>query len=320
MKTFLLVAFCTLLAHIGFGQKKDKSEKTKEKLLKELSANACKCVDSIETFNKANDVVAGEIGKCIDEVAGAYQLGSKLAEIDTKKDDKSSINISISEDKNSNEYKKYYYELERYMRENCQSLQTKVASTEKQNSAKSVSSDSKALEFFTKGQNEIKKQHYKEAAALFEKSVSIDDEFAFAWDNLGFAYRNLGQYDKAIEAYERSLQIDPKGLMPLQNIAIVYQYKKEFDKAIDAYKRLAEIDKNNPEVYYGIGQVYTINMNDFEQGLENICKAYNLYVEQKSPYRADAEKLIQVIYAQMKKQGKEDKFKEILKAHNINPQ
>jgi len=49
-----------------------------------------------------------------------------------------------------------------------------------------------------------------------------------------------------------------------------------------------------------------------------MCKAYKLYVEQKSPYRTDAEKLIQMIYAEMKKNGKEEKFNEILKANNLN--
>ena len=49
-----------------------------------------------------------------------------------------------------------------------------------------------------------------------------------------------------------------------------------------------------------------------------MCKAYNLYIQQKSPYRADAEKVINIIYYEMKKQGKEEKFNEILKANNIS--
>jgi hypothetical protein len=48
-----------------------------------------------------------------------------------------------------------------------------------------------------------------------------------------------------------------------------------------------------------------------------MCKAYNLYIEQKSPYRTDAEKIINIIYSEMKKQGKENRFVEILKENNI---
>jgi tetratricopeptide (TPR) repeat protein len=129
--------------------------------------------------------------------------------------------------------------------------------------------------------------------------------------------RKLGNYDEAIEAYKKSLEIEPKGVMPLQNIAIVYQYKKEYDEAINAYEKLAEVDKNNPEVYFGIGHIYSSYKNDYEKGLDNMCKAYNLYVQQKSPYRTDAEKVIQTIYSEMKKQGNEKRFSEILQSNNI---
>ena len=85
------------------------------------------------------------------------------------------------------------------------------------------------------------------------------------------------------------------------------------------YERLAKVSPGNPEVYYGLGQLYAINLNDIEKGLENICIAHNIYVEQKSPYRTDAEKMIGYIYAIMKQNKNEKKFKEILKKHNISP-
>jgi tetratricopeptide (TPR) repeat protein len=230
---------------------------------------------------------------------------------------KKQINISINLNENTNDYKKYYYELERYMMANCTSLKEKIASNEKQ-STKSFSENKKALEFYSQGLNESKKENYEKSVECFEKAVKEDPEFAFAWDNLGLDYRRLNNFDKAIESYKKSLEIDPNGLMPLQNIAIVYQYKKEYTKAIEAYEKLAEIDKNNPEVYYGIGNIYATYLNDYEKGLENLCKAYNLYIKQKSPYRADAEKLINLIYSEMKKQGKEEEFNKILKSNNIS--
>jgi len=49
-----------------------------------------------------------------------------------------------------------------------------------------------------------------------------------------------------------------------------------------------------------------------------MCRAYTYYIAQKSPYRTDAEKIINLIYSDMKKQGKETVFDEILKKNNIN--
>jgi tetratricopeptide (TPR) repeat protein len=250
-------------------------------------------------------------------------MGSKLMEVgDLEKDaeiidGKKQINITVNINENSEDYKKYYYELERYMMTSCASLKEKIASNDML-SAKSFSENEKAIKFYSKGLKESEKENYEKAVEYFEKAVKEDPEFAFAWDNLGINYRKLNNFEKALEAYQKSLEIDPYGLMPLQNIAIVYQYKKEYSKAIEAYEKLAEIDANNPEVYYGIGNVYVTNLNEYEKGLDNMCKAYNLYIEQKSPYRADAEKMINIIYAEMKKQGKEEEFTKILKANNIS--
>jgi tetratricopeptide (TPR) repeat protein len=192
-----------------------------------------------------------------------------------------------------------------------------MTSSEKQR-GKSYSDNPKAKDFYSKGLVEGKREHYKEAIEYFKKSLEEDSDFAFAWDNIGLNYRKLGDYDKAIESYNKSLELDPKGLMPLQNIAIAYQFKKEYQKAIDSFQKLAEIDKNNPEIYFGIGHVYAVNLNEYEKSLGYMCKAYNMYVEQKSPYRTDAEKIISYIHSEMKKEGKEAKFDEILKANNIS--
>ena len=76
--------------------------------------------------------------------------------------------------------------------------------------------------------------------------------------------------------------------------------------------------EDDPESYYGIALVYIQNKKEYETALPFICKAYNLYVTQKSPYRSDAEKLINAIYAQMKAAGKEEAFWKVLKEHNIS--
>jgi tetratricopeptide (TPR) repeat protein len=306
----------------------DISTLNEESFLKNSGEAACKCIDSISTFDKSKVEVAKEISKCIDEHTLSYQLSMKifsnldLKNLDLKSADKSdkkkNVKISINTDENSNDYKKYYYEIERYLMANCKAIKEKIASNEKQND-KSFSKNPTALNFYSKGLNQIEKEDYKDAIKYFEKAINEDANFAFAWDNLGVCYRKLNDYDKAIEAYNKSLALDPYGLMPLQNIAIVYQYKKEYQNAINSYEKLALIDNENPEVYYGIGLVYFSYLNNSEKGLENTCKAYNLYVQQKSPYRADAEKVINLIFADMKKQGKEKEFNEILKANHISP-
>lgn len=307
---FLIISCCAL--------KSISQEKTATNtLLKELSENSCKCIDQINVFDKTNKTVSQEINTCIKEQVNAYQLGAQLMQIDTTASNTKEVTISINDNEESDQFKKYYYEIERYLVENCNSLKKKIASFDKKND-NSISDNPEALAFYNKGIAALKKENFKKGIGFFKKAIKIDPNFSFAWDNLGISYRKLNKYDEAIAAYEASLKIDPNGFMPLQNIAIVYQYKKEYKKAIKTYKKLAKLDDKNPEIYYGIGRIYAANLNDYEKGLDNMCKAYNLYVALKSPYRTDAEKVISIIYNQMKEKGKEETFNKILKQHNIS--
>ena len=321
MKKTLFILLGTALLQQSFGQAKPAT--AKDTLLAESAANACKCIDSIRIYNKARAEVAKEIHRCIAEQVSSYQLMAQLMNIDLlndsieNKNGKKEINISLNVDENSPAFKESYYEIERYLMAHCPVLKEKIAANEKQ-SDKSFSANPDAQNFYSKGLDESKADNHKKAIKYFEKAVKIDPEFAFAWDNMGLAYRKLGEYDKALECYKKSLEIDPGGAMPLQNTAIVYQYKKEYQLAIETYEKLAALDKQNPEIYYGIGQIYATQLKDPEKALPFMCQAYNLYIEQKSPYRTDAEKLIQFIYSEMKKGNKEERFNEILKEHNIS--
>ncbi|HEY6142583.1 MAG TPA: tetratricopeptide repeat protein [Flavobacterium sp.] len=320
MKKILLIIIAICFCSSGISQE-NKNEDSDE-FLKIFAEKGCKCVDAISTYNKANEKVVEEINECIAKETETYQLGLSMQIDDQKgksvgKAGKKEPNVVVSTNKKSDDYKKYYYEIERYMMDNCKSLKEKMASSEKQR-GKSYSDNPKAKDYYSQGLIEGKKENHEKAIEYFKKALEVDANFAFAWDNIGLSYRKLGDYGKAIESYNKSLELDPKGLMPLQNIAIAYQFKKEYQKAIDSFQKLAEIDKKNPEIYFGIGHVYAVNLNEYEKGLDYMCKAYNMYVEQKSPYRTDAEKIISYIHSEMKKEGKEGKFDEILKVNNIS--
>lgn len=320
MKNYFILSF--LFTGFQYIQAQDTPKLDTKKLLAELGEQTCKCIDSIPTSNRVKDSITADVSSCINERVGAYQMAEKFANLDLSKavegsDGNKNINISMNYDQNSNEFKEVYYKIERYLMSNCSSLKIKIAANDKEND-NSVSKNKEALEYYHLAIEESKKENFKSAIEYYKKAVKKDPNFAFAYDNMGICYRRLEQYDLAIEAYEKSLKIDPNGLMPLQNIAVVYSYKKEYRKAVEAYERLAKIEPNNPEVYYGIGQMYAMHLNDSEKGLDNMCKAYNIYIQKKSPYRSDAEKIIQMIYNQMKKDGKEIIFEKILTANNIS--
>ena len=318
MKNIVLIIFTACFCLYGLSQKSE--NKKPDKLLKRFAENGCKCVDSINTINKSKEIILNEISKCIDNQTFAYQMGMKLKKNNSEsmnaENDKQIYPVNFNTDKKSKEYQDTYYKMESYMMNNCTSLINKIDASDIEDK-KSYSTNPEAQKFYLKGIKESEKGKYKIAISYFGRALKIDSVFAFAWDNIGICNRMLKNYDKAIYAYNRSLVLDPKGIVPLQNLAVDYKFKKEYYNAISAYNRLAELDKNNPEVYFGIGETFSLNLKEYEKGLENMCKAYTIYQEQKSPYSLDAEKIISVIYTEMKKTGKEDRFYEILGKYNI---
>lgn len=313
----IIVLFITTLISINFSTSAKKASKKKhDTFLKEIAASSCKCVDTVNTFNKTSKEISNAIHDCIQTSASAYSLMEAFKNInldkEKKKNDTGKTIININIDPSPEIYNK----IERYMMENCPSLKLKVASNDVTTN-KSFSSNQNALELYQKGLEEFDKKNFESAIDYYTQALKIDSGFAFAWDNLGICYRQTEQFDKAIFAYKKSLQIEPRGITPLQNLAVAYQLKGEPEKAIRTYEQMLLIDSSNAEVYYGIG-VINFSANEYAKSLNNFCKAYLLYIEQKSPYRTDAEKMINLIYAEMKKNGKEKQFNAILKEYNIS--
>lgn len=329
MKKISLLCIGLILFSGMYAQKSKKKEKEKEEvaivfndstITREFADKACQCIDSIVVFGRKKTEVTDAINVCIDKEVEAYILLKQLsaaAKLTLDENQKSqNINIYINNDKESQSYKEGYYELERVLMKDCESLKEKIGAHD-QLRINSMSTNEEALSLYGKGMKAYEAGQFEKSVKLFKEALDIDPKFAFAWDNLGLSYRNLGKFDEALAAYQKSLEVDPYGTMPLQNIAVVYEYKEEYDKAIEAYQRLAEIDADNPEIHYGIGRIYALK-NELEKGLHEMCIAYNLYIELNSPYRTDAEKVISYIYGLMVKQGNEELFHQILKEHHIN--
>ncbi len=297
-------------------QEKELLEKMKPEqstLLKSHAEEACACIDSIRLLSRGKKEVSEDVASCIDKQAFIYQVMVKTTA--TMFSDKNKV--EVNDNKSSSEYRKYYYDIERWMMDSCASLKEAVKSDNKE-AINSMSKNQAALDEYYLGIEESDKEHYEEALVHCNKAVLIDPNFAFCWDNIGVYNRKLGRYDEALKAYNKSLEVSPNGLTPLQNIPVVYEFKKEYDKAISGYQRMIQIYKQDPEGYFGLGRMYAFK-GDMENALQNICKAYNLYLTFKSPYRTDAESMIGMIYREMKKDGKVKLFNKILTENDISP-
>ena len=139
------VAFIFSLFSLLSAYSQQKNDVNSDALLKSLSQNACKCIDSVKIVERSKSQISHDIHECIKSEVSAYQLGSKLFGVDTQHlSANKSDTITIDADESSSEFRKYYYEMERYLMENCKSIKNKIATSEV-TSNKSLSDDKEAI-------------------------------------------------------------------------------------------------------------------------------------------------------------------------------
>lgn len=285
---------------------------------KEMFNGSCECIEKINSINRTSEEKNNDVKNCIESQIRTHSFTSKLesAMKDAEDNNKKEINISI--DSSAKQYgSDTYFQLETELMENCEAMQIIVKSND-YIFTNSITDNEKSYKQYIKGQELYSKKDYQGAMKAYEKALEIDPVFAFAWDNLGLTYRRLEKYDLALDAYRKSLELVPNGFMPLQNIPVVYEMQEKYDEALEAYKNINNLYPENAEADYGMGRIYIFHKKDLTKGLDYICKAYNKYVSTNSPYRVDAEKIMGVVYQELKKNDQLHIFKEVLEKNNIN--
>lgn len=167
------------------------------------------------------------------------------------------------------------------------------------------------------GNDFMRDKQYDLVIENYEMSLKEDSLYVPVIDNLADAYKKKGDLDNAIKYYKKSLSIYPEGDIALMNIGVIYTIKSEYKISNEFYSKLIRIYPSNAEGYFGLGKNLFL-LNEFESALENIILAHKIYLYEKSEYVNDTQKIIEMIYQEMKKVGKEEDFKKIANQMDVN--
>ncbi|NVO85809.1 tetratricopeptide repeat protein [Hymenobacter terrestris] len=162
----------------------------------------------------------------------------------------------------------------------------------------------------------LEKQQYKQALPFFLKALKLDRQFVKAHDHAAICYRQLQDFKKTADYYAKSLAIFPEGELALLNMAVVQNRLEKPDEARAYFEKLRFFHPYNPEGYFGAGKMALV-ASDFPAALDNLFQAHRLYTQQESPYLADSNKLISLLYGAMKKNNQLDLFRSRAQQYNF---
>jgi tetratricopeptide (TPR) repeat protein len=97
-------------------------------------------------------------------------------------------------------------------------------------------------------------QHSK-AIKEFKNALSVDNDYAGAYNGWGNALYYLGKYEKAVEKYERAIKIKPDYADAYSGKGNALKSLKKYNGAIAAYQKAIDFDPENAFAYYFWGNI-----------------------------------------------------------------
>lgn len=98
---------------------------------------------------------------------------------------------------------------------------------------------------------------WKTPITLYENILVYNQTSLRVWNNLGMAYADANQMEKAVSAYQAAIELDPEKVSapPYHNLANVLVSLGRKDEAINAYEEALEV---NPDFTFSYGALFNL--------------------------------------------------------------
>lgn len=112
---------------------------------------------------------------------------------------------------------------------------------------------------------ELNKMNLPDSALLFlKRSMSINDQYAGVYLNMGNAYYTKQVYDSALIYYYKSIELAPNQKSPHMNIGLLLNRKKQYREATFHFTEYLKKYTRNANTYNARGNAYiALNLEDF---------------------------------------------------------
>ena len=132
-----------------------------------------------------------------------------------------------------------------------------------------------AMAYNNRGYTYTELKQYNQALADLNRALELDPALKLAYNNRGRVYRRLNDFERALADYNKAIELDPKYSTAYNNRGYMYDDLKQYERAIADYTRAIEYAPNFAMAYNNRGFTY-INMKEFARAIEDLNKAIEL--------------------------------------------
>ncbi len=150
-------------------------------------------------------------------------------------------------------------------------------------------------QWFQEGNRFSSEGRFEEAVEAYQKSISGNPLSPVAHYNMGIAYKNLKQLDKAAESIEKCVELEPVNMDARVSLGNIYNLQGRWSDAIAQLNVVIHRKKGDAEAHGNLGWAY-YNYNEGppfkKMVILNLSQAVALFEEQGLPQAAEATRKI----------------------------
>jgi cytochrome c-type biogenesis protein CcmH/NrfG len=104
--------------------------------------------------------------------------------------------------------------------------------------------------------------------AALERETQANPDNVNAWTELGNAYFDSNQFEKAIQAYQKSLELNPNNANVWTDLGVMYRRSSKPEEAIKAFDRAIAADPKHEVSRMNKGIVLLHDLNDIKGAIQ----------------------------------------------------
>ena len=137
----------------------------------------------------------------------------------------------------------------------------------------------RAMAFGIRGSAYKEKGDFDRAISDYDEAIKLgfklDSKNAIAFNNRGNAYQEKGDFDRAISDFDEAIKLDPKFAFAFNNRGNAYQRKGDFDRAISDHDAAIKLDSENAAAFNNRGNAYQ-GKGGFDRAISDFDEAIKL--------------------------------------------